>query len=251
MKLKNGHILPAGQWYTPSVVINNALTMQWIVLCRVHSIAQYIVECIVKCKVYCILHCIEQYIVYSSVVHSSKSCWNISQLMPKCSPCSFHVETTSPCGRRNLHVEHNLAMWKQLLHVENDFSIWKTTSPYGSVSAGREKWPFNVLFFFKSRASVWPNLMCPSSWKLYVDDFPFFWFLSSLSRTRARAVWSLGDQHATNHHHRQWHQLPNSQTLNSSSSGSRRAREEPKKGKSSKYNFQDDGHLSSGPAVHD
>ena len=30
---------------------------------------------------------------------------------------------------------------------------------YGSVSAGREKWPFNVLFFFKSRASVWPNLM--------------------------------------------------------------------------------------------
>ena len=25
---------------------------------------------------------------------------------------------------------------------------------YGSVSAGREKWPFNVLFFFKSRASV-------------------------------------------------------------------------------------------------
>ena len=33
------------------------------------------------------------------------------------------------------------------------------TRPYGSVSAGREKWPFNVLFFFKSRASVWPNLM--------------------------------------------------------------------------------------------
>ena len=29
---------------------------------------------------------------------------------------------------------------------------------YGSVSAGREKWPFNVIFF-KSRASVWPNLM--------------------------------------------------------------------------------------------
>ena len=25
---------------------------------------------------------------------------------------------------------------------------------YGSVSAGREKWPFNVLFFLKSRASV-------------------------------------------------------------------------------------------------
>ena len=28
LKLKNGHILPAGQWYTPSVIINNALTMQ-------------------------------------------------------------------------------------------------------------------------------------------------------------------------------------------------------------------------------
>ena len=25
---------------------------------------------------------------------------------------------------------------------------------YGSVSAGREKWPFNILFFFKNRASV-------------------------------------------------------------------------------------------------
>ena len=27
---------------------------------------------------------------------------------------------------------------------------------------------------------------------LCLDDFPFFWFLSSLSRTRAKAVWSLG-----------------------------------------------------------
>ena len=63
---------------------------------------------------------------------------------------------------------------------------------------------------------------------------------------------SLGDKCATNHHHRQWQtpKVPNSKTSNSSSSGSRRAREEPKKGKSSKYNFQDDGHLSSGPAVH-
>ena len=138
---KNRHILPTGQWYAPSAVINDALIMQWIVQCRV----QCIVECIVKCKVYCILHCIEQYIVYSSVAHSSKSCWNISQLMPKCSPCSFHVETTSPCGRRNLHVEHNLATWKQLLHVENDFSIWKTTSPC-------ERWPLHVednLFMWK------------------------------------------------------------------------------------------------------
>ena len=29
----------------------------------------------------------------------------------------------------------------------------QATTSYGSVSAGREKWPFNVLFF-KSRASV-------------------------------------------------------------------------------------------------
>ena len=30
---------------------------------------------------------------------------------------------------------------------------------YGSVSAGREKWPFRVIFFFKSRALVWLNLI--------------------------------------------------------------------------------------------
>ena len=41
----------------------------------------------------------------------------------------------------------------------------------------------------------------------------------------------LGDKRATNHHHRQWHQLANSQTSNSSSSGSRQAREELKKRK--------------------
>ena len=28
---------------------------------------------------------------------------------------------------------------------------------YGSVSRGRGKWPFRVLFFLKSRALVWPN----------------------------------------------------------------------------------------------
>ena len=46
--------------------------------------------------------------------------------------------------------------------------------------------------------------------------FLFFWFLSSPSRTRARAVWSLGDNGATNHHHyhRQCHQL---QTVSSRS----------------------------------
>ena len=69
-------------------------------------------------------------------------------------------------------------------------------------------------FFFKSRAFVWPNLMRKPRFlnsQLFLICFPydflFFWFLSSLSRTQARAVWSLGDKRATNHHHRQWHQL--------------------------------------------
>ena len=70
------------------------------------------------------------------------------------------------------------------------------------------------------------------------------------SRTQARALWSFGV----------WELMPLammmicrtfiSQTSNSSSSGSRQAREEPKKGKSSTYNFQDDGHISSCPVVH-
>ena len=73
--------------------------------------------------------------------------------------------------------------------------------------------------------------MCPSSWKLYVDDFPFFWFLSSSSRTQVRALWSFGV----------WELMPLammmicrtfiSQTSNSSSSGSRQGREELKKRK--------------------
>ena len=41
-----------------------------------------------------------------------------------------------------------------------------------------------------------------------------------------------------------------SSILKSSSLGSKWAREEPKKGKSSKYNFQDDGNVSLGPVVH-
>ena len=60
-------------------------------LCRVHSIAQYIVECIVKCKVYCILHCIEQYIVYGSVVQMTKSCL-IDTLTASPAPYSFTVQ---------------------------------------------------------------------------------------------------------------------------------------------------------------
>ena len=60
---------------------------------------------------------------------------------------------------------------------------------YGSVCARRGKWPFNVLFF---KVEPGHELMCQSSWKLYVDDFPFLWFLSSSSRTQVRALWSLG-----------------------------------------------------------
>ena len=70
--------------------------------------------------------------------------------------------------------------------------------------------------------------MCPSSWKLYLDDFPFFG--SSLAHLEPKLelfeVWEL---------------MPLammmicrtfiSQTSNSSSSGSRQAREEPKKRK--------------------
>ena len=35
-----------------------------------------------------------------------------------------------------------------------------------------------------------PDLMCPSSWALNSDDFPFFWILYCSSRTRVTAVWS-------------------------------------------------------------
>ena len=33
--------------------------------------------------------------------------------------------------------------------IEEDTQINRNKSAYGSVSAGREKWPFNVLFFLK------------------------------------------------------------------------------------------------------
>ena len=35
-----------------------------------------------------------------------------------------------------------------------------------------------------------PNLMCPSSWALNSDNFPFFWILYCSSRTRVTAVGS-------------------------------------------------------------
>ena len=54
-----------------------------------------------------------------------------------------------------------------------------------------------------------PELRCPLSWKLYLNDFRFFGFLSISSRTQVTTVKSLGDDGATNHHcqYRHGHQL--------------------------------------------
>ena len=64
-----------------------------------------------------------------------------------------HAALLAKCSRSQLRV----------ILYRSAPTIWQYTYmymyTYGSVSAGREKWPFNVLFFFKSRASVWPNLM--------------------------------------------------------------------------------------------
>ena len=65
--------------------------------------------------------------------------------------------------------------------------------------------------------------MCPSSWKLYLDDFLFQDCADKIplcdKKTFVEKYLKLKG-------------------------------EEPKKGKSSKYNFQDDGHISSSPVVH-
>ena len=46
--------------------------------------------------------------------------------------------------------------YTQIVNTDTDTDSYKNkdTHVYGSVSAGREKWPFNVLFFLESRASV-------------------------------------------------------------------------------------------------
>ena len=53
------------------------------------------------------------------------------------------------------------------------------------------------------------KLISPSSWKLFLDDFPFFWFLSSSSRTQVTTVWSLEDYNDDLSHHN----LPNFKQL--------------------------------------
>ena len=92
--------------------------------------------------------------------------------------------------------------------------------------------------------------MCPSSWKLYVDDFPFFG--SSIACLEPELelfeVWEINVQQI----------IIIVNGINSQIPKLQRAltwvldelERNQKKGKSSKNNFQDDGHLSSGPAVH-
>ena len=88
-----------------------------------------------------------------------------------------------------------------------------------------------------------PNLMCPSSWALNSDNFPFFWILYCSSRTRVTAVWSLVNIC--------W--LKFQQILTDLQTAVTQVPDEQlriqKKGKSSKFNAQDDGHIKSGPTV--
>ena len=51
--------------------------------------------------------------------------------------------------------------------------------------------------------------MCPSSWKLYVDDFPFLVPLQLVQNPSQSCLKFGRSTFKTNHHHRQWHQLPN------------------------------------------
>ena len=73
-----------------------------------------------------------------------------------------------------------------------------------------------------------------------------FWF-SWRENDFDTCVGSLGDDGATNHHcqHCHGHQLQTVVTWVLDE-----LERNPKKGKSSIFNFQDDGHLSSGPDIH-
>ena len=85
-----------------------------------------------------------------------------------------------------------------------------------------------------------PKMMAPS-WELYLDDF--FWFLCSSSRTCLKLV-TLAMMAMM------ICRIIIFQTSNSPNLGSRWARGELKKGISSIYNFQNDGHHSSSPTIH-
>ena len=55
-------------------------------------------------------------------------------------------------------------------------------------------WPHEAIFEVRIKPScdytftAGPDLMCPSSWALNSDDFPFFWILYCSSGTRVTAV---------------------------------------------------------------
>ena len=91
--------------------------------------------------------------------------------------------------------------------------------------------------------------MCPSSWKLYVDDFPFFG--SSIARLEPEL--ELFEVREINV--RQIIIIANginSQTPKLQTALARvldKLKRNQKKGKSSTYNFYDDGHISSCPVV--
>ena len=86
-----------------------------------------------------------------------------------------------------------------------DFLILKKlnlTAPFQkkTLFTAPSTWPirrFLVIFEVRIKHScdhtltAGPNLMCPSSWALNSDNFPFFWTLYCSSRTRVTAVWRL------------------------------------------------------------
>ena len=89
-----------------------------------------------------------------------------------------------------------------------------------------------------------PEPMYPSSWKLYLDDFPFFG--SSLAHLEPELelfeVWEIMVRQII------------ITIITKLQTALARFLDElernQKKGKSSKYNFQNDGYIGSGPAVH-
>ena len=89
-----------------------------------------------------------------------------------------------------------------------------------------------------------PEPMYPSFWKLYLDDFPFFG--SSLAHLETELelfeVWEIMVRQII------------ITIITKFQTALARFLDElegnQKKGKSSKYNFQNDGYIGSGPAVH-
>ena len=92
--------------------------------------------------------------------------------------------------------------------------------------------------------------MCPSSWKLYLDDFPFFG--SSLAHLEPELelfeVWEINVRQIIIIGNGINSQTPKLQTALAWVLDELERNQ--KKGKSSIYDFQDDGHISSSPDVH-